>query len=584
MYLPKHWILNNTEAETAIQAVSAHFAISYPIATLLCNRVKTIDPGQRYQSYEAFLSKDPSLLTPSEDFPGVKLAAQRLFSAIVDGTPITVFGDYDTDGITATALLWITLRKLGAQVKPFIPDREREGYGLSDTALVRCIENTQPKLLITVDCGITAISQCKALQEQGVDVIITDHHTPGTTLPPALVIVNPHVETICPESAFCGCAIAYKVADCLIKIARKAHLHTAETLDITHQLDLVALATIADVINLTGESRILVAEGIKAINKSTRIGLRELLQKQGLAHKTITSETLAFSIIPYLNAAGRMNSPKDTFKLLLSTDPESIVSTLQKHNTDRKQIETDALKHIMANHTFAPQDAAYVVSGDYHPGVIGLIASRLSESVAKPVAVATILPNGTTRGSMRAGNKDVSAIGVLTTCQEHLDAFGGHAAAAGFTIRAGAYDAFCTAFKQACSEQTSISPCHGGSTILHIDVCLTPEEISLELLNELMRLEPFGEGNPKPVFALCHQGLKLCSPKACGKEQNHLQAFLQLPNGDKIKSIWFDGVNKHSKLDPNADYVVAFHLNEDTYRERQPSLQIIALEERPTQC
>ncbi len=573
MALPRQWQLKVPRDESAEQSLAAQHALSPILAQLLHARV-----GDEAQ-IKSFLQKDFSTLSAPRDFPCVSAAAERLLSAIISGEAITVFGDYDTDGLTATALLWQVLKRLGAKVAPFIPDRESEGYGLTASAMVRCLTNTHPHLLITVDCGITSVDQCAWLAEQGVEVIITDHHTPAESLPAVSVIVNPHVASCCPESAFCGCAVAYKVATHLVELAQEAGLSKAMGVSADDYLDFVALATVADIIDLTGESRVLVDAGLRMMNRHLRPTFKELLARQNQAHKEITAEMLAFSLVPVLNAAGRMNQPKDAMRFLLMNDPDQIVSTMQGYNDKRKALEQLAVQEIMSQKIYHEGDPAIVAVGHYHPGIIGLIAARLLDVYHVPVAVISLEDGGTgARGSMRSTTA-VNAVQVLQACEAHLTACGGHAAAAGFGLGADQVEAFTQAFKRACHAQQEASP-EQGAISCWIDCELTSGQIDNALLDDLNRLQPLGAGNPKPLFALCQPGTKIELRKPCGKDQSHLQVVFKTADGKSLKAIWFSGAKCGMVLDIDADYDIAFTVHEDTFRERKPGLQLVAIQQR----
>ncbi len=574
-----HWQTVAQPPGAAVERVAARFALSRPAAAILLTRAGS------EEACEAFLSPALSRLTSPRALPGVDAAAVRIVAALLRKETITVFGDYDADGVTATALMVSVLKQLGATVFPFIPDRVTEGYGLSEAALARCIANTRPRLLVTVDCGITSAETCRALAAKGIDVVLTDHHMPGETLPEACALVNPRVAASPGAEALCGCGVAFKVAYAVVRFAALAGMEAARNIRLRSMLDLVALATVADVVELTGENRILVAEGLRLLNPPARPGFKALARRCCKPGGDVSSTSLAFGLGPRLNAAGRMGQIRTAYRLLITESPEQAeadAEALETHNADRRAVEQRMFEQICAEHALtsaASWEKAAIVAGghDFHPGVVGVVAARLMERAGVPAAVIVRDAHGGGHGSMRAF-APYHAVEALEACRELLEGFGGHPAAAGFTIKAGGFTAFCEALCAAFARQTGAAP--RPSPALMVDAWLDPSDVSCSLCRELLRLEPFGEGNRRPVLAL--RGVEVGHARAVGAEGRHAQLRFNLANGESVKAIWFSAADHLPALQNGGRFDVAFHLEEDAFTgEPVPSLSVSALRATP---
>ncbi len=442
-------------------------------------------------------------------------AADRVQRAIDEGESIAVYGDYDADGITATVLLYSYLRDKGARVQYRLPRRDGEGYGLhreSIDELAQC----GVQLIITVDNGISAIDEIAYANACGIDVVVTDHHQPSETLPPAVAVVDPHRRD-CPGEFkdLAGVGVAFQLV-CALEGDTDRML--------AEYADLVALGTLADVMPLHGDNRVLVRRGLQLINRSnSRLGLRRLREFGGV-EKTMNATGVAFTIAPRINAAGRMGDPYKAASLLLSEDEEE-ASTLANEvhglNNERQVTEAAILKELLASlqvdADMSSQRVVVVWGHQWHQGVLGIIAARLLERFGKPCLVLTV-ENGIARGSGRS-LKGFSLYNALHACEDCLLGYGGHEQAAGVTIEESRLPEFRERINRYAAE---VAP-HMPVAELNIDCRLRPGQITPDILLALTALEPVGAGNPRPLFGLSHMTLERIEPVGGGK---HLRLTL----------------------------------------------------------
>ena len=434
---------------------------------------------------------DPALLTDMD------AACQRIWQAIDNGETIAVFGDYDVDGVTATALLYQHLKGMGATVKCMLPSREGDGYGLSKNA-IQSMHNKGCTLIVTVDNGISAVEEADFAASLGMDLIITDHHLPPETLPKAVAVVDPRREDDhSPFKGLCGAGVAFKLCAAL------EGCDPAELLEMYGEL--AALGTVADVMPLVGENRTIVREGLSLLQDTMRPGLHALLESAGCGGKPVTADTVSYSLAPRLNAAGRMDNAAVALKLLLCGDEDQatgIAERLAEINTERQQTEQQvfaaALQALEADPA-RTRDRVLVVSGeDWHPGVIGIVAARLMERFSRPVIVIS-MHEGEGRGSGRAPDPfDLHS--ALADCAQYLTRFGGHAAAAGVEIE----EENLAAFRQTINAWAAAHAAPPEAVSLRLDAAATLGELNLENVGELARLAPFGRENPTPVLLVQH--------------------------------------------------------------------------------
>ena len=528
--------------EATAQALAQELGLPPAIARLLVSRGHTSPERARL-----FLSPDLAKgMGNPFDFPNIREATELIWSAIQAGRRIIVYGDFDVDGVVATATLVTALQRLGAEVRPFLPLRDPEGYGLTLCALERCLaeEPAPPPLLITVDCGINSIAEVAWLNERAITVIITDHHEPGATLPPAAVVVNPRLAHSPGAEALCGSGLAFKLVHALVEKGRAEGWYTGASMG-GDLLPAVGLATVADVVPLTGENRTLVAGAIRNW-KRAGAGLTALLSRAAQhGREELSAFTFGFLLGPRINAAGRMGSAMAAYELLTTSDKDraaKLASELNALNAERlgveKRMMTAARLQCGLEEHGATATGAVIAAGaisdGWHPGVIGIVASRLSELTGVPAAVIAVDEEGTGRGSIRAG-QGYHAVGALQTLEDLLEGFGGHARAAGFTLRKGCLELFRERFKAVCEEQRQNFP--EAQSALKCDGWLSPEELSLTFYACLQQLAPFGEGNPLPRWGVRNVSLETIS--TMGHEKEHLQARIRLPDGKMLRGIWF---------------------------------------------
>lgn len=544
------WVSAPAPDPALVAAIAAEAGLSPLVAAVVARRAPTLDEARRWLAPERASLCDPFALG------GMEAAVRRILRAVAGREPITVFGDYDVDGVTATALLVQALAQAGAAVKPFIPDREAEGYGLTPAALARCLAYPpRPELLITVDCGISSPDEVARLRGQGVETIVTDHHTPPGRLPEAaLAIVNPRLAAPPGAEGLCGCAVALTLVRAL----------AARGLPVRPEafLDLAAVATIADVMALTGENRALVAQGLRALARpGANPGLRALADAQRLPAAP-TAEQVAFGVVPCVNAAGRLGRLKLAYGLIGLRNP-AFARPLVALNEERRRIERALLGRILAADPTPAGNLLLAAGEDFHPGVLGIVAARLVERFGLPVALVRLTPDGGGSGSMRAC-PPWDAVRALDAVADLLAAHGGHAGAAGFTLRPGAWPDFARRLPDAFPDipgQEQTATCEAN---------LTHQPITLALCRELERLEPYGHGNPKPIF---RKDFTLCEARPIGADGTHLRLALRpLEGGNPLKAVWFGNAQAARDWRPGLRLRAWFTLAVDTFREPVPNL------------
>ncbi len=433
---------------------------------------------------------------------GINEAVARLRQALRSAEPIAVYGDFDVDGLAATALLVETLRSLGGCVIPYVPRRISEGYGLNPDGLTHLAQQ-RVKLVVTVDCGIRSCNEVALAAALGMEVIITDHHSVPQELPSALAIVNPKQEG-CPYpfKELSGAALAYRLAQGLLRVQGQVRIGRQEWLPEEEELlDMVALGAVADLVPLWGENRQLVRAGLARLNERPRPGLYALAQQAGLTPGAITSQSISFQLAPRLNAAGRLDRPEVSLELLLTKDPGragTIAAQLEEMNRKRRSLTGELLKRALEEVEARRMDEdnfIFLGGRDYFSGVSGLVAARLVELFYRPALVLEV-GEELSRGSAR-GIPEFNLVAALEGCQEYLTRFGGHAMAAGVTLPSENVGKLEEALKAIADQELS------GQTLmpaLSIDAELALEKLTPEIFPALEELAPFGQGNPEPLF------------------------------------------------------------------------------------
>jgi single-stranded-DNA-specific exonuclease len=480
--------------EPEAAALAAALAIHPVTARLLCQRgIRTAEEAARFLHPSLDQLHDPFRLA------GLPAAVDRILGAVARGERMAIHGDYDVDGITSTVILRRAIEALGGTVEHFLPERFRDGYGLQVPAIER-LHAGGVQLIISVDCGIRGMDAARRARELGVDLIITDHHEPEDELPPALAVINPK-QGGCeyPDKNLAGVGVALKLVQALC--ARTGHEKWLPGF-----VKIAALGTLADVVPLVGENRVIARIGLGLLSKGPhKVGLQALLDASGLAGRQIDSYHVGFVIAPRVNAAGRMSTPDIAARLLLANDPamaeeaKGLAAQLNEENQRRQEQEQEILaaarKTIESDPDIGAR-AVLVVSGDgWHRGVIGIVASKLVDAFHRPVVVISV-EDGVGHGSCRS-IPAFDMLGALHACGEHLVRFGGHRLAAGLTLEAGRLKAFRAAMQARGDELLAPDDLRPR---LRIDTALSFPEIRGRLVEEIRSLEPFGLGNPRPVF------------------------------------------------------------------------------------
>lgn len=464
---------------------------------------------------------DPTLL------PGASEAATRIVSALRAGRRITIYGDYDVDGVTATAILWHCLRLAGAEVDYYIPSRLEEGYGLNLDALRKLHAEDPRRLVVTVDCGIGSLAEAELARQLGLELVVTDHHTVGGELPDAACLVHPRLPGgAYPFGDLCGAGVAFKLAWVICQQlgdGRKASPRMREFL--LSAVGLAALGTVADVVPLRDENRILVRHGLVSLARQAPLGLATLMKRAGLEQRErLVAEDIGFTLAPRLNAAGRLGQARLAVELLITTDADrarQLAEYVDELNKNRQTVERKILKQareLVAQQGWEDQPALVLAHPEWHPGVIGIVAGRVAESFARPaILIALDEANGCGQGSGRSyGGYDLYA--ALCACDEHLEGFGGHRAAAGIRIRQNAIDAFRRQFTTVVAETAADAT---DDDELDVDAEVLLADLTHPAVTELEQLGPYGCEHPRPVFASI--GVELAAPpRTMGEGGQHL--------------------------------------------------------------
>ena len=518
----KHWKIQPHDAGR-IANLARLANISEIVAQLLIAR-GTHDPEEAREFLAAKLS---GLRDPSE-LPGIRDAAERVFAAVRGGEQIWIYGDYDADGMTATAILVRCLKSIGGKVRYYVPHRLEEGYGLNDTAL-RTLRERGADLVITVDCGIASIHEARTARELGLDLIVTDHHEMAEQLPDATVLVHPRLPgTDYPFAGLCGAGVAFKLAWALCQLAdnsEKVGNRLREFL--LSAMGLAAIGTVADVVPLIDENRLIVRHGLSSLKHRPSPGLGALMAMKQLDRKPmLTSEDIGFMLAPRLNAAGRLGQAALGVELLVTDSmdrAEDLAKYIHELNGNRETLERSI--YLAANKQvkdeFDPaNDPALVVAGrGWHPGVIGIVAGRLAEKYSRPVVLIALdeLGKKVASGSARSAN-GLNLHRALAACDEHLVSHGGHAAAAGLRIDEAHLDKFRAHFCEHVSEE--VAP-EDRVAQVRIDAEAPLSQLTLKTVQEMEQLAPFGNGNPRPL--LYSKDVVLNGPpKKMGAGERHL--------------------------------------------------------------
>ncbi len=482
------------------------------IAQILCNRgITSPSELETFLSPDARLSGDPGLLS------GMQQAVSRIYRALLSGEKIAVYGDFDADGITATTLMVKGLSLLDCIATPYIPHRMTEGYGIKSAALDN-LQNQGVSLVITVDCGITASSEVEKARKKKLDLIITDHHIPSKEIPEAVAVINPKLPgSNYPFIELAGVGVALKLLQALFSsLGKERQLHEL--------MDLVAVGTIADMVPLLGENRYLVTQGLEHMNSSPRLGIKEMITQSGLNAGRLDSDSISWTIAPLLNAAGRLEHAMGSYNLLMTESPreaKTLAEWLGKKNAERQRMTTKAMESAREQVMGQEDQPLFIISGPEYPaGIIGLVAGRLSEEYYRPVIV--IRTGERTSGGSCRSIPEFDITAALEQCNHLLTNFGGHARAAGLginTINIPRFKEEILKLAAAELEGVDLRP------KVNIDAEVTLRELAGNTYNTILKMAPFGQGNPAPVFM--SRGVKVVECRTMGNGEDHLRMKLQ---------------------------------------------------------
>jgi single-stranded-DNA-specific exonuclease len=562
--------------ELTADAASADLACALKLPRAMC-RLLVLRGYADAAAAKRFLKPQLTDLYDPLTMADMRTAVQRLVHAVRTGERILVHGDYDVDGICSAVLLTHVLRGFGAQVEPFVPHRMTDGYDLGYAGVRRAIE-TGASLIVTGDCGVVAHDAIAQAAAAGIDVIVTDHHTPGATLPPALAVLNPNrSDCVYPEKGLCGAGVAFKLCEALVSALG------GERDALLWELDLVALATIADLAPLRGENRILAYYGLRVLRQTRNPGLRALLRVANVnVEHPIVSMQVSHLLAPRINAVGRMGAASRGVRLLLCDDDaeaESLATEMDAENRTRQEVDrrilTEALGMLETGFDPDQHYAIVLSSPDWHPGVIGIVASRVVERVHRPVVLIAEDPErGRGRGSARSIPPFHLYDGVHA-CSSLLDRYGGHRQAAGLELQLERLGEFRRALND--HARTVLTP-DDLVPELRIDLEVRLGEADAELHRLLRHLGPFGIGHPQPVFVARNLGI-VGFPRATGNGQ-HIKLLLS-DGGVQLPAIGFRMAERARGIDFTRTRIdVAFHLHEDRWNGRS-QLQARLVDLRP---
>ena len=518
----KQWKLNHISAEKS-RILSSEYDLPPLVSDVLVGR--GLDTPQ---AVEDFFSADSDFFDPFSILD-IDRAAERILQALERDEKIAVYGDYDCDGVTATAILYQYFVSIGANAVYYIPERDGEGYGLN-AAAVQSLSEQGVGLIVTVDNGISAVAEVNLVKRLGMDIVITDHHQPGDTLPDAAAVVDPHRKDCgSPYRYLCGAGVALK----LVAALEDGNMDSA----VEYFGDLAAIGTIGDVVPLTGENRKLVKRGLQMLQNTENMGLNALLQLAGLEDKTLTAENVAFGIVPRINAAGRMGSARLAMELLLCESEEEAADLAQKINDLNKQRQQqeifimEDIERLLSEHPEKLKERVLVLAGEnWHHGVIGIVSAKISERFSKPNLLISVDGKEAT-GSARSFG-EFSLFKALTSCSSLLTKYGGHKQAAGFSLPTENIEGFSREINRYAREYFDEMPRY----TYVIDRTLTAEEMTVENIEQLELLQPFGAENQSPVFLVKQLKVSAITPLSDNK---HIKITFETEHKKSFQGLYF---------------------------------------------
>jgi single-stranded-DNA-specific exonuclease len=549
----KNWKIKKVDDELEVKSLSDSLNISEVLARLLVLRkIKTFNDAKKYFRPSLELLYDPFLLN------GMDIATNRIIEAITNNQKILIYGDYDVDGTCATAILFLFLKELEANVEFYIPNRIQEGYGISKAG-IEFAKSGNASLMISVDCGITALEEADYAKQLGLDLIICDHHQPKDTIPNAYAVLDP-LKPGCgyPFKYLAGAGVAFKLAQGISNKIGKKELPF-------QYLDLVALASSADIVPLVDENRILVSEGLEKINHNPRPGILALIKNSGLELGNLSSGQMVFTLAPRINAVGRLSDAKLAVELLI-TDKDRVAKELadilEQENIDRKKIDENtlnsALDIVESSWNLKEEIAIVLHEENWHPGVIGIVASRIAEKYYRPTIMLTTI-DGVAKGSARSISK-FNIYESLKECEDILIHFGGHQAAAGLAVEIEKLEEFKERFNQAVKSRITAE---NLVPELEIDSRIRLSELTPKFLRIIEQFKPFGPGNMRPTF--CAEDVEVTGfPRVVGN--NHLLISIKQRGCDKVfDCVGFDlGIYIEKITNPTRMFDLVFSIDQMT--------------------
>lgn len=569
------WQLASPDEETR-ERLAGELSLPPLLCQILINRgITDAAAAAKFLAPSLHDLHDPYLLF------GMDTAVRRIVAAIQRNERMTVYGDYDVDGVTGTALLLTFFRSLGLQVGSHIPERQGEGYGLNPEAM-RQLARQGTRLLITVDCGSTAVAEVALAGQLGMDAIITDHHQPPPTLPDALAIVNPHQQACSyPNKHLCGVGLVFKLLTALRSHMRQAGVLSERLPNLKRHLDLVALGTIADVTPIRGENRVIVQHGLQELTRTLKPGLQALREVSGRQGKSASVGEVGFQLAPRLNASGRLGSAEQSLELLMARDRAEggrLAAGLDEVNRMRRTLQADIERsvHERIDRQYAGTPPAAIVLGDagWHLGVVGIVAARIAETYHRPTFLLQI--NGATaRGSGRS-IPTFDLYDALQHCAEWLEQFGGHRYAAGLTVAVDNLAALQEAFIRYADDRLAAEDLR---PVLRLEAIVALVDVDHQLAHELASLEPHGPGNPMPVLAA--RGVRIASSvRRLGRERQHARFSVE-QDGRSLEVIAFGLADRVSEAGAAGGLLdIAFVPVINTWGNRQ-SLELQLRDLRP---
>ncbi|HPY66918.1 MAG TPA: single-stranded-DNA-specific exonuclease RecJ [Bacteroidales bacterium] len=555
--MEKKWIMKDRGDSELVQRLAGELGVSESLANLMVQR-KITSPAEANSFFNPSLEDlhDPFLMKD------MNRAVDRLSGAIEKGENIMVYGDYDVDGTTAVALVYSFLKKHGANVEYYIPDRYKEGYGVSFQG-IDFASNNNCKVLISLDCGIKAVGKIQYAKSKGLDVIICDHHYPGDEIPKALAVLDPK-QPGCnyPYKELSGCGVGFKLIHAYSKI------HNIPFSEIANYLDLVAVSIASDIVPITGENRVLAYTGLKQLNDAPRTGLKEIIREADICH-TLTIEDVVFKIGPRINAAGRMETGSKAVELLVSDDPRlaaSISKEINCFNIERRSIDrsitTEAMRMISDDPRLRNSKTTVLFNPQWKKGVIGIVASRLIETYYRPTVILTE-SNGFATGSARSV-QGYDLYQAIEACSDLLESFGGHMYAAGLTLKKENIEPFTERFEQYVNStitEDQLSPS------IFIDAELSFTEINEEFYQVLSQFQPYGPENMSPIF-VSYNVFETGSGRMVGSSGEHLKLDLFQDSGSfrSIPAIAFGQANHFEYIKQGKPFDVCYSVEMNEFR------------------